>query len=70
MEFPSFEPGTYYMYADIDWDSQSTQSISRDFCVNCYGPPVEFLGDESSNFEKNTAMGICGVQGGRGGRYY
>jgi hypothetical protein len=34
-EFKTFEKGSYYMYAKLDWNDKAA---TKDFSVNCYAP--------------------------------
>lgn len=54
LEFQSFEAGTYYIYAEVDWDRVSGNARARvqDICVNCYGPDAKFIADESSLYDQ------------------
>jgi hypothetical protein len=35
IEFPYFEPGTYFMYVKVNWNGKAS---CKSFSVNCYGP--------------------------------
>jgi hypothetical protein len=49
LEVPSLEPGTYYLYTEVDW----CQSMTDEYVITAYGRAnVEFQGDYSGSFSK------------------
>ena len=59
VEFKSFEPGTYLMYIEIQWNGKTPNTT---FCVNCYGPSeVKWDGDKSNKASQEKAGLATGI---------
>lgn len=60
VEFPYFEPGTYFMYIKINWNGKAA---TKSFSVNCYGPEViDFCDEMSEYYDQQACMTACGIK--------
>jgi len=54
LEFPDLKKGEYYIYVELDWHKNTTETS---FCVTCYGQSnTTFLRDEKALFSKEMIL--------------